>query len=190
MTVTVKDASNAVLYTATSAAQDIAAGQIDTFTVANFNVTALGTYTIDYVFNNSGDQIPQNNSKTTTFTRTTGEMSRTVGVTGSLGLNATTVANNIVFGNNYAITQNDFLDSVMFVLNPGTPTGYVASVNIYGTTLNTTTGAMVPNLTPLASTVTYTTTAAQAPTSLVFIKLHLPMAIFVWLPQLITLVRA
>jgi hypothetical protein len=88
-------------------------------------------------------------------------MSRTVGVTGSLGLNATTVANNIVFGNNYAITQNDFLDSVMFVLNPGTPTGYVASVNIYGTTLNTTTGAMVPNLTPIASTVTYTTTAAD-----------------------------
>lgn len=161
MTVTVKDASNAVLYTATSAAQDIAAGQIDTFTVANFTVTALGAYTIDYVFNNAGDQIPQNNSKTTTFTRTTGEMSRTVGVTGSLGLNATTVANNIVFGNNYAITQNDFLDSVTFVLNAGTPTGYVASVNIYGTTLNTTTGAMVPDLTPLASTVTYTTTAAD-----------------------------
>jgi hypothetical protein len=161
MTVTVKDASNAVLYTATSAAQDIASGQIDTFTVANFNVTALGAYTIDYVFNNTGDQIPQNNSKTTTFTRTTGEMSRTVGVTGSLGLNATTVANNIVFGNNYAITQNDFLDSVMFVLNPGTPTGYVASVNIYGTTLNTTTGTMVPDLTPIATTVTYTTTAAD-----------------------------
>ena len=161
MTVTVKDPSNAVIYTATSAAQDLITGQIDTLTVANFNVTALGAYTIDYVFNNTGDQIPQNNSKTTAFTRTTGEMSRTVGVTGSLGLNATTVANNIVFGNNYAITQNDFLDSVMFVLNPGTPTGYVASVNIYGTTLNTTTGAMVPNLTPIASTVTYTTTAAD-----------------------------
>jgi hypothetical protein len=161
MTVTVKDPSNAVIYTATSAPQDLIAGQIDTFTVANFTVTALGAYTIDYVFNNAGDQIPQNNSKTTTFTRTTGEMSRTVGVTGSLGLNATTVANNIVFGNNYAITQNDFLDSVLFVLNPGTPTGYVASVNIYGTTLNTTTGAMVPNLTPIASTVTYTTTAAD-----------------------------
>jgi hypothetical protein len=161
MTVTLKDPSNAVIYTATSAPQDLVAGQIDTFTVANFTVTALGAYTIDYVFNNTGDQIPQNNSKTTTFTRTTGEMSRTVGVTGSLGLNATTVANNIVFGNNYAITQNDFLDSVMFVLNPGTPTGYVASVNIYGTTLNTTTGAMVPNLTPIASTVTYTTTAAD-----------------------------
>jgi hypothetical protein len=161
MTVTVKDASNATVYTATSAAQDLTSGQIDTFTVANFNVTALGAYTIDYVFNNTGDQIPQNNTKTTTFTRTTGEMSRTVGVTGSLGLNATTVANNIVFGNNYALTQNDFLDSVQFVLNAGTPVGYVASVNIYATTLNATTGAMVPNLTPIASTVTYTTTAAD-----------------------------
>ncbi len=161
MTVTVKDASNATVYTATSAAQDLTAGQIDTFTVANFNVTALGAYTIDYVFNNTGDQIPQNNTKTTTFTRTTGEMSRTVGVTGSLGLNATTVANNIVFGNNYALTQNDFLDSVQFVLRAGTPVGYVASVNIYATTLNATTGAMVPNLTPIASTLTYTTTAAD-----------------------------
>ena len=161
MTVTVKDPSNAVIYTATSAPQDLIAGQIDTFTVANFTVTALGAYTIDYVFNNAGDQIPQNNTKTTTFTRTTGEMSRTVGVTGSLGLNATTVANNIVFGNNYALTQNDFLDSVQFVLNAGTPVGYVASVNIYATTLNATTGAMVPNLTPIASTVTYTTTAAD-----------------------------
>ena len=161
MTVTVKDASNATVYTATSAAQDLTAGQIDTFTVANFNVTALGAYTIDYVFNNTGDQIPQNNTKTTTFTRTTGEMSRTVGVTGSLGLNATTVANNIVFGNNYALTQNDFLDSVQFVLRAGTPVGYVASVNIYATTLNATTGAMVPDLTPIASTLTYTTTAAD-----------------------------
>ncbi|MCE2686337.1 MAG: T9SS type A sorting domain-containing protein [Cryomorphaceae bacterium] len=161
MTVTVKDASNATVYTATSAAQDLTAGQIDTFTVANFNVTALGAYTIDYVFNNTGDQIPQNNTKTTTFTRTTGEMSRTVGVTGSLGLNSTTVANNIVFGNNYALTQNDFLDSVQFVLRAGTPVGYVASVNIYATTLNATTGAMVPDLTPIASTLTYTTTAAD-----------------------------
>lgn len=161
MTVTVKDASNATVYTATSAAQDLTAGQIDTFTVANFNVTALGAYTIDYVFNNTGDQIPQNNTKTTTFTRTTGEMSRTVGVTGGLGLNATTVANNIVFGNNYALTQNDFLDSVQFVLNAGTPVGYVASVNIYATTLSATSGAMVPNLTPIASTLPYTTTAAD-----------------------------
>ncbi len=162
MTVTVKDASNAVLYTATSAAQDIAAGQIDTFTVANFTVTVLGAYTIDYMFNNAGDQIPQNNSKTTTFTRTTGEMSRTVGVTGSLGVSTTNApgATNIEFGNNYTITQNDYLDSVMFILNPGTPIGYVASVNIYGTTANAT-GVMVPNTTALASTVTYTTTAAD-----------------------------
>jgi hypothetical protein len=162
LTVTVKDASNAVLYTATSAAQDLAPTQIDTFTVANYNVTALGAYSIEYVFNNVGDQVPQNNSKTTTFTRTTGEMSRTVGVTGSLGVSTTSApgASNIEFGNNYTLTQNDFLDSVMFVLNPGTPVGYVASVNIYGTTANAT-GIMVPNTTALASTITYTTTAAD-----------------------------
>ena len=162
LTVTVKNASNTVLYTATSAPQDLAPTQIDTFTVANFTVTALGAYTIDYVFNNTGDQIPQNNGKTTTFTRTTGEMSRTVGVTGSLGVSTTSApgATNIEFGNNYTITQNDFLDSVLFVLNPGTPVGYVASVNIYGTTANAT-GIMVPNTTALASTVTYTTTAAD-----------------------------
>jgi hypothetical protein len=162
MTVTVKDPSNAVVYTATSTPQDLNAGQIDTFTVANFTVTALGAYTIDYVFNNAGDQIPQNNSKTTTFTRTTGEMSRTVGVTGSLGVNSTIApgATNIEFGNNYVLTQNDYLDSVMFVLNPGTPIGYTASVNIYSTTANAT-GVMVPNTTPIASTITYTTTAAD-----------------------------
>lgn len=162
MTVTVKDASNAVLYTATSAPQDLAPTQIDTFTVANFNVTALGAYSIEYVFNNIGDQIPQNNSKTTTFTRTTGEMSRTVGITGSLGVSTTSApgATNIEFGNNYTLAQNDYLDSVMFVLNPGTPIGYVASVNIYGTTANAT-GVMVPNTTALASTITYTTTAAD-----------------------------
>jgi hypothetical protein len=162
LTVTVKDASNAVLYTATSAPQDLAPTQIDTFTVANFNVTALGAYTIDYVFNNTGDQIPQNNSKSTSFTRTTSEMSRTVGVTGSLGVSSTSApgATNIEFGNNYTITQNDYLDSVLFVLNPGTPIGYVASVNIYGTTANAT-GVLVPNTTALASTITYTTTAAD-----------------------------
>lgn len=162
LTVTVNDASNAVLYTATSAPQDLAPTQIDTFTVANFNVTALGAYTIDYVFNNTGDQIPQNNSKSTSFTRTTSEMSRTVGVTGSLGVSSTSApgATNIEFGNNYTITQNDYLDSVLFVLNPGTPIGYVASVNIYGTTANAT-GVLVPNTTALASTITYTTTAAD-----------------------------
>jgi hypothetical protein len=163
MTVTVKDPSNAVIYTATSADQELIAGDIDTFTVANFNVTALGTYTIDYVFNNTSDQIPQNNSKTTSFARTTGEMSRTVGITGSLGVSTTSApgGTNIVFGNNYTINQNDYLDSVMFVLNPGTPVGYVATVNIYGTTLNATTGFMVPDLTPIASTVSYTTTTAD-----------------------------
>lgn len=162
MTVTVKDPSNAVVYTATSTAQDLTAGQIDTFTVANFNVTTLGAYTIDYVFNNTGDQIPQNNSKTTTFTRTTGEMSKTVGITGSLGVSSTSApgATNIEFGNNYTLTQNDFLDSVMFVLNPGTPVGYVASVKIYGTTANAT-GVMVPNTTAIATTINYTTTAAD-----------------------------
>ncbi len=162
MTVTVKDPNNAIIYTATSAPQDLAPTQIDTFTVANFTVNTLGAYTIDYIFNNPGDQIPQNNGKTTTFTRTTGEMSRTVGVTGSLGVSSTSApgATNIEFGNNYTLTENDFLDSVMFVLNPGTPVGYIASVNIYGTTANGT-GVMVPNTTALASTITYTTTAAD-----------------------------
>lgn len=162
LTVTVKDANNAILYTATSPTQDLASAQIDTFTVANYTVNALGTYTIEYIFNNAGDQIPQNNSKTTTFTRTTGEMSRTIGVTGSLGVSTTSApgATNIEFGNNYTLSQNDYLDSVTFVLNPGTPVGYVASVNIYATTANAT-GVMVPNTTPIASTITYTTTAAD-----------------------------
>lgn len=162
MTITVKDPSNTIVYTATSPAQDLVAGQIDTFTVANYTVTALGAYTIDYVFNNLGDQIPQNNSKSTTFSRTKGEMSKTNGVTGSLGVSSTSApgATNIEFGNNYSLTENDYLDSVMFVLNPGTPIGYIASVNIYGTTANGT-GVMVPNTTPLASTITYTTTAAD-----------------------------
>ena len=160
MTIQVKDAQNNLIYTATSAASDLLAGQIDTFIVAPFTIINLGTYSIDYIFNNPGDQIPQNNFKTTFFSRTTGQMSRTVGINGTQGLNATTIASNIVFGNNYQLNQNDVLDSVLFVLNPGTPAGYVASVKIYQTTDNGS-GAMVPNSNAFANTISYTTTVAD-----------------------------
>lgn len=160
LTVQVKNENNTVLYTATSSPKNLSVGQIDTFTVADFIISSIGTYSIAYIFDNPGDQIPQNNSKTTYFSRTTGQMSRTVGNNGSQGINATTIASNIVFGNNYTLTQNDVLDSVMFVLNSGTPAGYLASVKIYQTTDNGT-GIMVPNTSPIATTLTYTTTAAD-----------------------------
>ncbi|MEN9742915.1 MAG: hypothetical protein RLZZ65_720 [Bacteroidota bacterium] len=160
LTVQVKNENNTVLYSATSTPKNLIAGQIDTFTVADFNVSALGAYSVSYIFDNPGDQIPQNNTKTTFFTRTTGQMSRTVGNNGSQGINATTMASNIVLGNTYTLAQTDVIDSVLIVLNAGTPAGYLASVKIYQTTDNGS-GTMIPNSSPIATTLNYTTTAAD-----------------------------
>jgi hypothetical protein len=167
MTATLIDGQGTVVYTATSAAQDLTAGQTGTFTIPNYLVTSYDNYTINYVFAAATDQIPQNNSATTGFSRTKQSMSRTYGITGSLGIgnNATTgVYDNGILGQTYTLPANDYLDSVQFVLNAGTPSGQPVRVDIYATSNG------VPTGTPIASTTTYTTTVADN-TSGVVLKL-------------------
>lgn len=158
MTAKLTDGQGNVIYTATSGPQDLAAGQTGTFTVPNFQVTAYDNYLIEYTFAASTDQIPQNNTATTGFSRTKQSMSRTYGITGSLGIgNNTTpgVYDNGILGQTYTLTNNDFLDSVQFVLNAGTPANQPVRVDIYATANG------IPTGTPIASTTTYTTTAAD-----------------------------
>lgn len=158
MTAKVTDGQGNVIYTATSGLQDLAAGQTGTFTVPNFQVTTYDNYLIEYTFAASTDQIPQNNTATTGFSRTKQSMSRTYGITGSLGIgNNTTpgVYDNGILGQTYTLSNNDFLDSVQFVLNAGTPANQPVRVDIYATVNG------IPTGTPIASTSTYTTTAAD-----------------------------
>ncbi len=167
MTATLIDGQGTVVYTATSAAQDLTAGQTGTFTIPNYLVTSYDNYTINYAFAAATDQIPQNNSATTGFSRTKQSMSRTYGITGSLGIgnNATAgVYDNGILGQTYTLPANDYLDSVQFVLNAGTPAGQPVRVDIYATSNG------VPTGTPIASTTTYTTTVADN-TSGVVLKL-------------------
>ena len=167
MTASISDGQGNVLYTATSAAQDLAAGQTGTFTIPNYLVSAYDNYTVNYVFSAATDQIPQNNSATTVFSRTKQSMSRTYGITGSLGIgnNATAgVYDNGILGQTYTLSANDYLDSVQFVLNAGTPSNQPVRVDIYATANG------IPTGTPIASTSTYTTTAADN-TSGVVLKL-------------------
>ena len=167
MTASISDGQGNVLYTATSAAQDLAAGQTGTFTIPNYLVSAYDNYTVNYVFSAATDQIPQNNSATTGFSRTKQSMSRTYGITGSLGIGNNTTAgvyDNGILGQTYTLSANDYLDSVQFVLNAGTPSNQPVRVDIYATANG------IPTGTPIASTSTYTTTAADN-TSGVVLKL-------------------
>ena len=158
LTATVKDAQGTVLYTATSAPQDLNSAQTSLFTVPSYTVNNLGNYTIDYIFESTTDQVPQNNGSTTGFSRTKQTMSRTYGITGSLGIgnNATAgVYDNGILGQTYTLTSDDILDSVQFVLNATTPANQPVRVDIYATANG------VPTGTPIASTTTYTTTASD-----------------------------
>ena len=167
MTSNLRDSQGNLLYTATSAPQSLAAGATATFTVPSFTVNAYDNYSVEYVFSASTDQVPQNNSAITGFARTKQTMSRTFGITGSLGIgnNATAgVYDNAILGQTYTLSANDYLDSVQFVLNAGTPSNQPVRVDIYATANG------IPTGTPIASTSTYTTTAADN-TSGVVLKL-------------------
>jgi hypothetical protein len=160
MTVNIKNvATNNLIYTATSSAQNLIPGQIDTFTVSNYSIQSLGDYSVEYLFNTVNDQIPFNNSYTTYFSRTKSELSRNVGVTGTIGIgiNLTSAYDNGVIGQTFTIGEQDYLDSVKIGLAPGTPSNQPIRVDIYATNLSG-----VPIGTPIASTTTYTSTISNS----------------------------
>ncbi len=160
MTVTIKNVlSNNIIYTATSSAHNLISGQIDTFTVANYTIQTLGDYSIEYIFNTVNDQIPVNNSYITYFSRTKSELSRVVGVTGTIGIgnNATSAYDNGVIGQTFTIGQQDYLDSVKIGLASGTPSNQPIRVDIYATN-----ASGIPIGSPIASTTTYTSTASNS----------------------------
>ena len=160
MTVNIKDvATNGLIYTATSAGHNLISGQIDTFTVANYNIQTLGNYSIEYLFNTVNDQIPFNNSYVTYFSRTKSELSRVVGNSGSIGIgfNLTSAYDNGVIGQTFTLAQTDYLDSVKITLAPGTPSNQPIRVDIYATNA---TG--IPIGTPIVSTTTYTSTTSNS----------------------------
>lgn len=170
LTATVRNAANTVVYTATSATQNLTANQQATFTVPSFTVTAIDDYTISYVFAGAGtDQIPNNNSGATVFSRSVDYMARNLDITGSLGIGANAVAgtyDNGILGQTFTLTNADQVDSVFFILN-APPTGVPVRVDIYNTAAGVPTGA------PIASTTSYTTTAANTTNG---VALTLPIA--------------
>jgi len=160
MTVTIKNvATNNLIYTATSSAQNLTSGQTDTFTVSNYTIQTLGNYSIEYVFNTVNDQIPFNNSYITYFSRTKSELSRVVGVTGTIGIgnNLTSAYDNGIIGQTFTIGQQDYLDSVKIGLAAGTPSNKPIRVDIYATDVNG-----LPIGAPIISTTTYTSTTSNS----------------------------
>lgn len=160
LTVNIKNiASNNLIYSETSSAHNLISGQIDTFTVSNYTLQTLGDYSIEYIFNTVNDQIPVNNSYITYFSRTKSELSRVVGITGTIGIgnNATSAYDNGVIGQTFTLGQQDFLDSVKIGLAAGTPSNQPIRVDIYATN-----SSGIPIGSPIASTTTYTTTLSNS----------------------------
>lgn len=171
MTVNVKNAANTVVHTAASAPQSLAAATNGTFTATGYTVTVPGTYTIEYVFTADGtDQIPNNNTGTTTFQRSANLMSRAIGATGALGIGPNPVPgtyDNGMLGQTYTLTNPDVLKSLRFTLT-APPANVPVRVEVYNTT-----GAGVPTGTAIATTTTYTTTAGDAANG---VSLDLPIS--------------
>jgi hypothetical protein len=160
MTVNIKNvATNDLIYSATSLGHNLISGQVDTFTVSNYNIQTLGDYSIEYLFNTVNDQIPTNNSYITYFSRTKSELSRNVGVTSTIGIgnNATSAYDNGVIGQTFTLGQADYLDSVKIGLAIGTPSNQPIRVDIYATNSNG-----IPTGSPIATTTTYTSSISNS----------------------------
>jgi SprB repeat/Secretion system C-terminal sorting domain len=159
MILTVYGPTNAVVYTATSTSQTLAANATSTFTVASFTAIVEQTYRVEYNFvSDDIDNVPNNNKSETTFKRNANYMSRSNASTSSVGIgpNATVgVYDNAVIGQTFTLTNPDRLDSVRFQL-AAPPAGVPVRVDIYNTT-----AAGVPTGTPIASTSIYTLTASD-----------------------------
>ncbi len=157
--VTVKNAAQQVVYSATSSPYTIAANQLDTLEVPSFTIAQLGAYTIDYEVLCPGDAQPINNFVSTTFERSTNRLAEHVGVGGGVGIgnNLTSAYDNGIIGQNFSLPFADILDSVRFVLRPGTPANQPVRVEIYACSAQG-----IPTGAPLAQSANFTTTTAHA----------------------------
>ncbi|MFM7644526.1 MAG: hypothetical protein ACKO5N_07035 [Sphingomonadales bacterium] len=156
--VTVKNTSQQVIHTQTSTPVDIIAGQLTTLVLPAYTITQVGSYTIDYEILNPGDAQPINNFVSTTFTRSTNQLAKHIGVQGGVGIgnNISSAYDNGIIGQCYQLTEADVLDSVRFVLRPGTPANQPVRVQIFATNTQG-----IPTGNPLAQSVVFTTTAAH-----------------------------
>lgn len=156
--VTVKNAAQQVIYTATSQAYTLTANQLDTLEVPAFLIAQVGSYTIDYEVLCPGDAQPINNLVSTTFERSTNRLAEHVGVGGGVGIgnNITSAYDNGIIGQNFQLPFADILDSVRFVLRSGTPANQPVRVEIYACTAQG-----VPTGAPLAQSANFTTTTAH-----------------------------
>ena len=168
--VTLKNSSGTIIYEDSSEFQNLNPGAIGTFSIPNFLVTSYDDYTIDYFFESPSDQVLLNNSGSTNFSRTKQKMSRSLENDGSFGIGANLLPgtyDNGMIGQTFTLINNDFLDTVEFVLNAGTPVNQPIRVEIYATNGGTPTGS------PIAFTDTYFTTLAD---SLNGVILRLPIS--------------
>jgi hypothetical protein len=157
--VTVKNIAQQVIYTATSQAYTLAANQLDTLEVPSYLIAQVGNYTIDYEVLCPGDAQPINNFISTTFERSTQRLAEHVGVGGGVGIgnNLTSAYDNGIIGQNFTLPFADVLDSVRFVLRPGTPANQPVRVEIYACNAQG-----LPTGAPLAQSANFTTTTTHA----------------------------
>jgi len=154
--VTVKNAAQQIIYTATSAPISIGANQTFNLSVPSFTINQVGTYTIDYEVLCPGDAQTINNSVSTTFVRSTNQLAEHIGATGGVGIgnNVSAAYDNGIIGQCFQLAYADVLDSVRFVLRPGTPANQPVRVEIYATNAQG-----LPTGTALAQSANFTTTA-------------------------------
>lgn len=166
--VTVKNAAQQVIHTNTSAAVDLLAGQLDTLVLPAFMITQVGTYTVDYEIVNPGDAQPINNFVSTSFTRSTNQLAKHNGVQGGVGIgnNISSAYDNGIIGQCFQLAVADVLDSVRFVLRPGTPANQPVRVQVFATNAQG-----VPIGIPIAQSIVYNTSAANNATG---VTLSLP----------------
>jgi len=156
--VTVKNAAQQVIYTATSQAYTLTANQIDTLEVPSYLIAQVGSYTINYEVLCPSDVQPINNFISTTFERSLLRLAEHVGVEGGVGIgnNLTSAYDNGIIGQNFTLPFADILDSVRFVLQPGTPANQPVRVEIYACSAQ---GLPIGPL--LAQSANFTTTTAH-----------------------------
>jgi hypothetical protein len=154
--VTVKNAGQQIIYTATSAPISFGANQTLTMGVPAFTISQVGTYTIEYEVLCPGDAQTINNSVSTTFVRSTNQLAEHIGATGGVGIgnNISAAYDNGIVGQCFQLAYADVLDSVRFVLRPGTPANQPVRVEIYATNAQG-----LPIGSALAQSANFTTTA-------------------------------
>jgi hypothetical protein len=157
--VTLKNSSGVAIHIDSSDLQSLNPGETGLFSIPNYNVTSYDEYIIEYRFSAPSDQVLQNNIGSTNFTRSKQKMSRSLENDGSLGIGVNQIPgvyDNAILGQTFTLINDDFLDSIQFVLNPGTPANQPVRAEIYSTV------AGVPFGDPIAFTETYVTTETDS----------------------------